>query len=99
MMDRIKGWETKAMRRLFRFERKEDETLRMMDKDGDGGKNELEKDEAPFFFSEMLVESVWRAMGWTCHTRTHAVLTTLKYSVAWRSTAWWQNTKSNEYEG
>ena len=54
MMDRIKGWETKAMRCLFRFERKEDETLRMMDKDGDGGKNELEKDEAPFFFRKCL---------------------------------------------
>ena len=24
----------------------------------------------------------------------HAVLTTLKYGVAWRSTAWWQNTKT-----
>ena len=25
-LDRIKGWETKAMRRLFRFEKEEDET-------------------------------------------------------------------------
>ena len=66
-MDRIKGWETKAMRRLFRFERKEDETLRMMDKDGDGDRNELEKDEEPLFYRKCLSKVCGEP--WSGHAR------------------------------
>ena len=42
----------------------------------------------------MIAENMWRAVGWTCDSKPNAVLTTLKYICAWRSTAWWQNTKA-----
>ena len=51
------------------------------------------------FLSETIVGSMWKVMEWTCDTRPNAILTTLKYAFAWRSTAWWQNTKSKEYDG
>ena len=39
--DRIKGWETQAVRRLFSFQRREDETLNgyLLYEDDEGGKN------------------------------------------------------------
>ena len=44
--------------------------------------------------SEMIAESMWRAMGWTCDSRQNAVLTTLKHVCAWWSTTGWQNAKA-----
>ena len=46
--------------------------------DGEDGKNDLDKCEAPLLLSEMIAESTWTAMGWTCETRPSAVLTTLR---------------------
>ena len=44
------------MRRLFSFQRKEDETLKgyLLCEDDEGGKNDLEKDGTPFFNKRRL---------------------------------------------
>ena len=81
-MDRIEGWETKAMRRWFRFKRKEDETLAgYCSRTARAAKNDLDKDVTPVR-SETTAESMWRAMGWACDTRPIAVSKNAKYAFA-----------------
>ena len=64
-LDRIEGWETKAMRRSCRFKKKEDETLTgSCQRTAKGGWNDLDRDEAAP--CEVIAESMWRAMGWAC---------------------------------
>ena len=48
------------------------------------------------FLSEVIAESLWRAMGWVCDERPNAVMNTLKHVFKWRSTQWWQSTKAVE---
>ena len=46
------------------------------------------------FLSEMIAESMWKAMTWACDTRSHAVFQSLRHAYSWSSTAWWRNTKA-----
>ena len=48
------------------------------------------------FLSEVIAESVWRAMGWVCDQRPHAIINALKHVFKWRSTKWWQTTETIE---
>ena len=45
----------------------------------------------------MIAESLSRVMVWTCDTRPNAVLRTLTYACAWRSTCVVAKHKSLEY--
>ena len=47
------------------------------------------------FLSEVIAESMWRAMGWVCDERPNAVINTLKQVFRWRSTKWWQSTQAS----
>ena len=91
ILDRIEGWETRAMSRLFRFKRMEDETLAGY---CTRAARTIWTKTNTSFLSETTPESIWRAMGWTCDPKPNAVLTTLRHAFAWRSTTWWQNTKA-----
>ena len=83
------------MRRLFRFKRKEDETLQgYYTRTASVARTMWKKLRLPFL-TEMIVESMQRATGWNCDTRPSAVFTTLKYAFAWRSTASWQSTRAS----
>ena len=66
ILDRIKGWETKAMRRLFRFKKKEDETLaEYCTITARIARTIWTKMKLPILF-EVTAESMLRAMGWAC---------------------------------
>ena len=41
------------------------------------------------FLCEMIAESMWRAVGWVCEQRPHAVIDSLKQVFRWRSSRWW----------
>ena len=90
-MDKIKGWETKFMRRLFRFKKKEEETgVGYLMRTARAARTLWVKMKLPTL-SEMIAENRWRVMGWACDSRQNVVLKTLKGVFAWRSTLWWQN--------
>ena len=46
------------------------------------------------FLSEVIAESMLRAMGWVCDERPNSVIRTLKEVFRWRSTEWWQSTQA-----
>ena len=70
-MDRIKGRE--AMRRLFRFMRKEDETVTgYCTRTARAARTMWNKMKLPFLF-EMIAGNMWSAMGWTCASNPNAV--------------------------
>ena len=80
--DRIKEWEPKAMSRLYRF--KEDKDEKWSDYHTKTQKKG-EKILVPLL-SEVIAESMWRAMGWVCYERPNAVINTLKQVFGWRNT-------------
>ena len=85
VLDRIRVWETKVLRRPFRM-KKEDETMNgVLYKRGENGKDHLEKMMLPLL-SEIIAEIMWRAMGRTCGNKKNAVLKTLGHVFTWRST-------------
>ena len=45
----------------------------------------------PFLF-EIIVERMWRAMGWECNQRPNAVIDSMKQVFRWRSSRWWHST-------
>ena len=47
------------------------------------------------FLSEVIAESMWRAVGWVCDERPNAVINTLKQVFRWRSTTWWQSIQAS----
>ena len=47
------------------------------------------------FLSDMIAESMWRAMGWVFDERPNAVINTLKQVFRWRSAKWWQSTQAS----
>ena len=50
-LDRTEGWETKAMRRLFRFKKNmERASCWVLSKNGKGGRNDVDEDEALLLF-------------------------------------------------
>ena len=48
------------------------------------------------FLSEMIAESMWRAMGLACDPKPNAVISTLQHAFEWRSTKWWQTATAIE---
>ena len=48
------------------------------------------------FLSEVIAESLWRAMGWVCDERPDAVINTSKQVFKWRSTKLRQSTEAIE---
>ena len=44
--------------------------------------------------SEVITNNLWKAVGWTGDRRQNAVLQSLDYVCAWRSTVWWRNIKA-----
>ena len=68
ILDRIQGWEKKAMRRLFGFRSKEDETLTGYCTRTAIAARTIWKNETPFL-SEAIAESMRRRGGWACDTR------------------------------
>ena len=96
ILDGTKGWDTKAMRRLFHFKQDEDETWA----DHYTGTARVARKiwtklNQPFL-SEVIAESMWRAMGWVCDQRPNAVINTLKHVLRWRSKKCWQTTRALE---
>ena len=65
-----------------------------LSKGGKGVQNNLDKDEAAIFSSEVIAECMWTAMVSACDPRPSAVSTTLKHAFQLRSTKWWHNTKA-----
>ena len=47
------------------------------------------------FLSEVIAESMWRAMVWACDERPYVVINTLKQVLRLRSTKWWQSTQAS----
>ena len=93
IQDRIRSWKTKATRRLFRFKRQRCETLTgYCTRTARAARTIWKKINLPFL-TEMIADSL------TCDTRPNAVLTTLKYAIARRSTAWWQNSQAKDMTG
>ena len=93
ILDRIKGWETKVTRRSFRFKKKEDEALKGYCQKTARAAGTIWTKKKLSFLSEVIAESMWRAMGWPCDPKPNAVVTTLKhtfYVVA--------KNKSNQHE-
>ena len=84
--DRIKRWETKAMRRVFRFKKRANYCTRA----ARVARKVRTMMKLPFL-SEVIAESKWRAMGWVCDEGPNAVVNTLKQVFRWRSTQWWQD--------
>ena len=71
---KIKEWETKTKTRLVRFKEKgRGDIPGILHEDHGNSKNDLQKTKFPIS-SEMLAESMWRAMGWTCDSKPNAVL-------------------------
>ena len=65
-LDRIKRLETKDMKRLFRFKKRKRTKRdfgRILHKDGEGGKNDLDKDEA----------AVSICGDWRTHVESHGM--------------------------
>ena len=87
-MDRIPGWETKVLRRLFRMKKMEDETVQGYCMRAARTARFIWKKMKLPFLNEIIAECMWRAMGWVCAEKKHAVLMTLEYVTAWRSTTW-----------
>ena len=48
------------------------------------------------FLSEVIAESMWRAMGCVCDGRPNAEINNLKQVFRWRSTKWLQSTEAVE---
>ena len=79
------------MRRLYRFKKKEDETvIGYCIRTARAARTIWTKMKLPTL-SEVIPESMWRAMGWVCNTRPNAVLVSSVHAFEWRSTTWWQN--------
>ena len=77
--NRIEGWETKAMRRVLRFKK-----IRKMRRGQIMAQGRARivrqcwtKMKRPCL-SEVMAESMWRAMGWVCDQRPNAVINLLK---------------------
>ena len=79
------------MKRLFRFKRQEEETFQGYCTRTARTARMIWTKMKRSLSSETVVESMWRAMGWTCHTKAKS----LRYAFAWKSTAWGQNTKAS----
>ena len=76
ILDRMKGRE--ATRRLFRFMRKDDETVTgFCSRTARAARTISNKMKLPFLF-EMIAGNIWSAMGWTCDSKPNAVLIILK---------------------
>ena len=56
---------------------------RLLLKDGEDCKEYLDDDETAM--SEVIAESMWRAMGWVCDQRPNADINTLKHVFKWRN--------------
>ena len=81
-----RGCETKAMRRLFRSKKKEDENFTgYCQRTARAVRTIWTKMKLPFL-SEVIAEGTWRGVGWTCDPKPTAVLTTLKHAFKWRCT-------------
>ena len=65
-LERIKGWETKTMVRLFRDKRHKEETWVADHKRICNMSRKIWTQMGLSFFHERIAESVWRAMGWVC---------------------------------
>ena len=87
---RVKRWETQAMSRLFRSK---------IDKDEHGLTVENMVKMNPTLLSEVIAESVWRAVGWIHDERPNVGKNTLRHEKRWRSTKWWQSTKGGNTSG
>ena len=44
------------------------------------------------FLNELIAANLWRVMGWVCEGSSHAVISSLREILRWRSTTWWNNT-------
>ena len=67
--DRIEGWETQIVSRLFRFNRKDEETWSGYCMRTSRAARSIWKKMKLLF----IVEGMWRAMGWVCERRPNAV--------------------------
>ena len=86
------------MRRLFRFKKKEDENFAGNCQRTARAARTIWTKMKPPFLSEVIAESMWRALGWACHPKPHADLTSLRHAFEWRSTQSWQDTKAINME-
>ena len=96
MFDRIRGWETKAVNRLFRFEGEKDKTWFAYFTRTCRIPRKTWVKMVLLILSEVIAESTWRAMGWVCDERPNAVINTLKHVFGWGSTDWWKSTQASE---
>ena len=91
-MDKIKGWETKMMMRLFRFKRGKDETWVESHTRCCTDARKIWIKMGLSILHEIIAENLWRAMGWVCDQRPNAVVASLKQVFRWRSSQWWHAT-------
>ena len=93
-VERINGWETETMLRLFRFIRKRRRKwIDYYARDCKTARKIWVQMGLPFLY-EVIAESMWRAMGWVCDERPNAVINTLRSVFRWRNSRWWQSTQA-----
>ena len=94
-LEKMKGWETKAMSRIFRFKREKEETWTdYYTRTCKTSRKTWVKMGLPFL-CEAITVSMWRAVGWVCDDRPNAVVDTLKQVFRWSSTKLRQSTQAS----
>ena len=76
-LDRVKGWETQLMRRVFRFKEENEMRADYYTRTERVARKIWTKMKLPFL-SEVIADSLWGAMGWVCDQWPNAVINTLK---------------------
>ena len=97
-LEKIKGWETKTMSRLFRIKRHKEETwVGYHTRTCNMARKVWIQMGWPFLY-EVIAESMWRTVGWAYDERSNAVINTLKKVYRWRSTRWWHSLQTEMME-
>ena len=97
-LDKINGWETKTVLRLFHFNRHKEETwVDCHTRTCNMARKIWIQMGLPFLY-EVIAENMWRAMGWACDERSTAVIDSPNRVYRWRCTRWWRSLKTEMLE-
>ena len=97
-LEKIKGWETKTMIRLFVFERQTEETWVGYNTRTCNVARKIWVQMRFHFYCTKKLQKVWRAVGWVCDGKVDTVTNSLKKVYKWRSTTWWHSLQTRMME-
>ena len=80
-LDKIKGWETKGMLRLFRFKRQNRDMSRLSFKDMQNGLKDMDSDGFTIFCMKYLQKACGVPWDWVCDEGPNAAIDTLKMYI------------------